>query len=198
MNIFIISGPSGVGKSHLVHELEKIGISSIDVYTDRKRRPTEKDVTDRVYMTKEEFDSILTDFLYWFEFQGNRYGYKLQDITDLRRKKLSASLTIPPSFIEKIMKLLPEGIIIHLHVDEKDFSLLSQRMKYRDISELDSQGEKELKNKKIQNRLDFARDELKVHKKIHKLISRGNKGKIFTITNDESLYAEVIPYIRNL
>ncbi len=86
----MITGSSGVGKTHLIHELTSLGIYSLEVYTDRSRRPSEKRTTDRVYLTKKEFISNADEFLYWFEFQGNRYGYKKADIE--RQKRLNSTI----------------------------------------------------------------------------------------------------------
>lgn len=196
MYTFVITGPSGSGKTHLIHELTSLGVYPLEVYTDRKRRPTEKKSTDRVYSTKEEFNSTLSEFLYFFEFQGNRYGYKKSDIEKQRTVGKSICFNIPPSFLPDILDRLPEAIVIYLYVDERHFPMLFDRMLKRDLSERESKSQEKIKVKKIEERLKHAKRELEGLTNIRKAALQNPKSRIFNISNDENLYKEVIPYIK--
>jgi guanylate kinase len=195
MNIFVIAGPSGVGKTHLITELGKEGIYPLEVYTDRKRRPTEKDTTDRVYLSEEQFSHSLSDFLYWFEFQGNRYGYKRSDIEHNKKTKRSIVFNIPPTFLPDLLKKLPEAIVIYLKVNKSNFGLLYDRMVARDIGKNDNEVTKEKKIVKIKRRLEFALREMENTADLEELILKNPFSKVFVINDDIALYKEVIPHI---
>lgn len=71
-NIYLIVGPSGVGKTTLVNALEEeFGYKAIESYTDRPQRyPDEK---GHIFLSREEFDN-LGKLVAYTEYNGNRYG----------------------------------------------------------------------------------------------------------------------------
>lgn len=170
----------------------------LEVYTDRLRRPTEDQETDRAYLTEAEFDSGLGEYIYWFEFQGSRYGYKKADIEKQKLAGQSVCFNIPPSFLPEILDRLPEAIVVYLHTEEKDFKLLFDRMAARDLSDLDSESVKTAKINKIKQRLDFAKRELERFEALKKAVFRNPLSRIFEISDDEALYRQVIPYLKKI
>ncbi|MFC1649169.1 hypothetical protein ACFL2C_00460 [Patescibacteria group bacterium] len=198
MNTFVITGPSGSGKSHLVYELEPLGVYPLEVYTDRTRRPTEAENTDRVYLSKRQFSLDLEDFLYWFEFQGNRYGYKHSDITKQRKLGNPICFNIPPSHIPNILEKLPEATAIYLKVEEKHFPMLERRMLQRDVSSHDDDVRRSAKLAKIKKRLEYALEEMQDLDTHRDAMSCNTSSRIFDISGDEVLYTEVIPHIKKL
>ena len=71
-NIYLIVGPSGVGKTSLANELEQcFGLKSIESYTTRPKR-TENE-RGHIFITDEEFDA-LQDVCSYTEYNGHRYG----------------------------------------------------------------------------------------------------------------------------
>jgi len=76
--LFVVSGPSGVGKGTTCRELLKIydDIKLSISATTRKIREGEVNGQHYFFKTDEEFDKIIKDdgFLEWAEFNGNRYG----------------------------------------------------------------------------------------------------------------------------
>jgi len=76
--LFVISGPSGVGKGTICKELLKNfdgAILSISATT-RPKSKMEQDGVSYFFKTNEEFDKLIAEdaFLEWAEFNGNRYG----------------------------------------------------------------------------------------------------------------------------
>ncbi|MBN1162928.1 hypothetical protein JXA34_04265 [Patescibacteria group bacterium] len=195
MKIFIVSGPSGVGKSHLINELSQKGLYPLEVYTDRKRRPFEGEITDRVYLTHKEFTDSLADFLYWFEFQGNRYGYKTSDIETNRKKSKSVVFNIPLTFLQDVLDKLPEAVVIHLDVDTDNFNMLYARMVARDLSGDETEDDKNQKLSKIKKRLDFAKKEIEEISDLGFITKHDPLSKVFVVKDNSTLYDEVIPYI---
>jgi len=198
VNIFVITGPSGSGKSHLIHEIITLGIYPLEVYTDREKRPSESKISDRVHLSLEEFSYSLEEFLYWFEFQGNRYGYKKKDIKKQKKLGNSVCFNIPPVFLSEILSRLPEAIVIYLNVREKHFPMLYTRMLKRDLyRNIDKHKEKVIKSK-IERRLEHARNELGLLETLKKLISNNPSSRVFDIYDDKILYKEVLPHIKKL
>ncbi len=195
MNIFAIVGPSGVGKSLLVSELVKEDFYSIPVFTDRAKRPGEKKVVDREYLTVEEFDKFLEKFIYWFEFQGHRYGYKKSDIEKCKRKNLNACLNITPTHLPYLINKLPELITIYLRVLPDNYDLLFKRMVKRDISSEDSESAKEDKIDKIKSRLNHALSEEENFGSLELFLTQNRFSRVFNIAGDGELFDDVLPYI---
>ena len=79
-NLFVISAPSGTGKTSLIKRAlidlieQKIKLSTS--YTTRKRRPEEKNGESYYFITKEEFEYMISkgDFVEHAEVFGNLYG----------------------------------------------------------------------------------------------------------------------------
>lgn len=77
--IFMIMGPSGVGKTTLVNELsKKYGYSVVQSYTTRERRTPNE--TGHTFISEKEFDR-LESLVAYTEFAGKRYGVT-QDMVD--------------------------------------------------------------------------------------------------------------------
>jgi guanylate kinase len=75
--LLVISGPSGVGKSSVVHALTKRVRFHFSVsWTTRERRPGERDGVDYVFVNRSRFlDNIESGgFLEWAEYSGHLYG----------------------------------------------------------------------------------------------------------------------------
>ena len=73
--LFVISGPSGVGKGTLVSMLRKnhLEIKLSVSATTRNLRPGEVDGVHYFFLTKEDFKNRIKsgEFLEWAEFSGN-------------------------------------------------------------------------------------------------------------------------------
>ncbi|MBN9329335.1 MAG: guanylate kinase [Comamonas sp. SCN 67-35] len=77
-NLFVVSAPSGAGKSSLVNalmELDALVRPSIS-HTTRAPRGQEKDGREYHFTTVEEFDAMVqaNAFVEWANVHGNRYG----------------------------------------------------------------------------------------------------------------------------
>lgn len=76
--VFVITGPSGVGKGTLIRELlQRVPNLELSVSaTTRSPREGELDGRDYHFLTPEEFERRVEedDFLEWATYSGNRYG----------------------------------------------------------------------------------------------------------------------------
>ena len=133
--------------------------------------------------------------MYWFEFQGNRYGYKKDDIEKQGKLGRSICFNITPTHLKFLLERLPEAVTIYLNTPVEDFDLLFRRMVERDISSGDSEEDREKKVKKIESRLEFALGEAIDYGEIEKVFSLNPMSRSFVVKDDRTLYEEVLPYI---
>lgn len=96
--IFVISAPSGTGKTTILKELmaEMSDIAFSISHTTRSPRQGEQDGVDYYFVDKEEFINIEKkgDFLEWAEVHGNYYGTSLSGINHQLTKGLDVFLDI--------------------------------------------------------------------------------------------------------
>ena len=96
--LFIVSAPSGTGKTTLVERLEQIlpNLCMSRSYTSRPARAGERDGIDYNFVTRAEFDAMIDrgEFLEWAEVFGNRYGTSRPDIERLQASGQDVVLVI--------------------------------------------------------------------------------------------------------
>ncbi|MDD2775223.1 MAG: guanylate kinase [Gallionella sp.] len=117
-NLFIISAPSGAGKTSLVHALLDIN-PHIDLsvsYTTRAPRAGEHDGRDYHFVTRETFIEMLNhgDFLESAEVYGNFYGTSQAWISNERARGRDILLEIDWQGAAQIRGLFPEAISIFI------------------------------------------------------------------------------------
>ena len=76
--LFVISGPSGVGKDTILNQMKKIYPSNhyVVTVTTRKKRVNEIDGKDYFFVTNEKFQDMIdsNEFLEWATVYNNNYG----------------------------------------------------------------------------------------------------------------------------
>ena len=76
--LFVISGPSGVGKDTILNQMKKIYPSNhyVVTVTTRKKRVNEIDGKDYFFVTNKEFQDMIdsNEFLEWATVYNNNYG----------------------------------------------------------------------------------------------------------------------------
>jgi guanylate kinase len=81
--LFIVSAPSGTGKTTLVERLVKVtpSLRMSRSYTSRRARPGERDGVDYNFITREQFEAMTREnaFLEWADIYGNYYGTAVAD-----------------------------------------------------------------------------------------------------------------------
>lgn len=113
-NLFIISGPSGVGKSTVISELMKLRDDlrfSISVTT-REKRKNETDGKDYFFVSDERFDELVENklLLEHASYVGKRYGTPKTYVEDKLKEGYNVILDIEVQGAALVKELKPEAI----------------------------------------------------------------------------------------
>ncbi len=115
-NLFVVSAPSGAGKTSLVRALlEQDNAVRLSVsYTTRPMRPGEVDGRDYHFVTREHFQEMLGqgDFLESAEVYGNYYGTSQSWLTGVLDGGEDVLLEIDWQGAAQVRKLFPEAITV--------------------------------------------------------------------------------------
>ena len=116
--LFVISGPSGVGKDALIEKLvaQDPGIRRSVSYTTRAPRPGEKDGVDYSFVSREQFDRLIDEgeFLEYASYDGNLYGTSAHRVADLEAAGFDVILKIDVKGAEQVRQRLPGATFIFL------------------------------------------------------------------------------------
>ena len=122
-NLFILAEPSGAGKSSLIKALmEKYASNSNNAmevsvsHTTRKPRPGEVDGQHYHYVSREQFEALIEQgvFFEWAEVFGNYYGTSRVTIEQTLHRGIDVFLDIDWQGARQVQKLMPDtcGIFI--------------------------------------------------------------------------------------
>lgn len=117
-NIFVISAPSGAGKSSLVKEVCKLNKNlklSIS-HTTRSLRPGELPGVDYYFVSKEEFINMLdnNDFIEYANVYGDYYGTNKTTISHFLNAGNNIILEIDWQGAQQIKSLIKEAVLIYI------------------------------------------------------------------------------------
>jgi len=116
--IFIISAPSGTGKTTLVKEvIQKLpGLQFSVSFTTRLPRPDEREGEDYHFVSHSTFQKMVerNEFLEWAEVLGNRYGTPRPDLKKTGLEGVDLILDIDTQGAKKITKEIAQPVLIYL------------------------------------------------------------------------------------
>jgi guanylate kinase len=150
--LFIVSAPSGTGKTTLVERLVEHtpSLKMSRSYTSRAAREGETDGVDYNFVTRSKFEAMVAggEFLEWAELFGNLYGTGALDTETVLASGHDVVLVID---VQGARKVRARGIeTTTVFVMPPSMAVLEQRLRGRSK---DSETE-------IQRRLQVARDEV--------------------------------------
>lgn len=151
--LFIISAPSGAGKTTLCKELLKhfkeirFSIS----HTTRQPRPDETEGIDYFFTSEKEFLKGIQNNTWaeWAEVHGNYYGTSIEFLNDALSSGSSVLLDIDFQGTMQILKTYPDAITIFIM--PPSIEILKSRLQYRGTESDDV----------IERRLIHAKQEMK-------------------------------------
>jgi guanylate kinase len=152
--VFVITGPSGVGKGTLIRELRtrlpdlELSISA----TTRQPREGEVDGRDYHFLSGEEFEHRMRseDFLEYASYSGNRYGTLRSEVEQRLEAGHSVLLEIEVQGAQQVRAAKPDSI--QIFIAPPDPAVLRERLASRGTDSAEA----------IDRRLEVAKQELAV------------------------------------
>ncbi len=131
--VFVITGPSGVGKGTLIAELcRRIpGLELSISATTRDPRPGEVDGRDYHFLDSAEFERRIdeNDFLEWATYSSNRYGTLRSEVEQRLEAGHSVLLEIEVQGAGQVRQSMPESVSVFIAPPEP--AALQRRLESR-------------------------------------------------------------------
>jgi guanylate kinase len=160
--LFVITGPSGVGKGTLIGRLlERVPALELSVSaTTRPPRPGERDGVDYHFLSDEQFDALAREgkLLEHATYSGRRYGTPRSEVEPRLADGRSVVLEIEVQGARQIREAMPEAV--RVFVAPPSPADLRARLEGRATD----------KPEDIERRLAAARDELDARKEFGHVI----------------------------
>jgi len=116
--VFVITGPSGVGKGTLIRGLmERLPKLELSVSaTTRAPRPGERDGVDYHFLSREEFDRRVAqgDFVEHADYAGRSYGTLRSELEDRVREGVPVVLEIEVQGARQVRAAMPEAVQVFI------------------------------------------------------------------------------------
>jgi len=147
--LFVVSGPSGVGKSSIIGRFlrEDHGATFSVSYTTRQKRPQEEDGKDYYFVSEETFREMAGEdrFLEWESVHGHFYGTPKKEVGETLERGVDMILDIDVKGALRVKDKCPEACLVFIEPPSKDEL----------INRLSRRGEKdlELRMKRVEEEL---------------------------------------------
>jgi len=134
-NLFIVSAPSGAGKSSLVNAAladDKQLALSVS-YTTRAPRPGETNGREYHFVDRKNFEAMLArgDFLESAEIYGNRYGTSKKWIAEARGQGRDIILEIDWQGAQQVRRAFPDAVSVFILPPPPVLAELERRLRAR-------------------------------------------------------------------
>ncbi len=164
---FVMSGPSGVGKTTIVknvlNELDDLEFSVS--YTTRPRREDEIDGVDYFFIDEGKFRTLIkkNEFLEWAEVHGHLYGTSKNYVDSRLNKGANVLLDIDVKGALNVKNIMKEKAVM-IFVAPPSFSELKERLIKRHTED----------KQNLEKRIEDAKDELSQITKFEYLLVNRN------------------------
>ncbi len=116
--VFVITGPSGVGKGTLIRGLRErfpdlyLSVSA----TTRQPRPGERDGVDYHFLTRDEFDRRVDEgeFIEHADYAGRSYGTLRSEVDDRLQRGVPVVLEIEVQGARQVRAAMPEAVQVFI------------------------------------------------------------------------------------
>ena len=170
--VFVVSGPSGVGKSTLLRRVIdadprlRFSVS----HTTRAPRQGERDGLDYYFVRREDFLRLVGEgaFLEHAEYQGNLYGTSRAEVEKAMRGGYDLILEVEVQGAQQLQRSLPEAV--RIFIEPASLDVLEERLRARNTES----------EAVLQRRLGTAREELPYASQCHHRIRNDALDKAVT------------------
>ena len=152
--LFVVSGPSGVGKSSIIEQFMKSDKGSLFSvsYTTRQKRPHEVEGKDYYFVDGALFQEMVDSdrFLEWEDVHAHRYGTPRKEVADALAEGLDMILDIDVKGALKVQEKCPEACLVFIEPPSKED--LVRRLSFRGEKDLElrmRRVEEELASKRL-------------------------------------------------
>ena len=132
-NLFIITGPSGVGKDAILNLMKKQYTSNhyVVTVTTRNKRNNEIDGKDYVFVTNQQFQQMINsdEFLEWAIVYNNKYGVPKNQVAQALSENKNVIIKTDVQGAKTIKKIMNEAKTIFLN--PPDISKLAEHLNSR-------------------------------------------------------------------
>jgi guanylate kinase len=116
--VFVITGPSGVGKGTLIRGLlERMPELELSVSaTTRAPRPAEQDGVDYYFLTPDQFEARVAngDFVEHAEYSGNRYGTLRSELERRLAEGAGVVLELEVQGARQVRRAIPAAVAVFI------------------------------------------------------------------------------------
>jgi guanylate kinase len=151
--LFVVSGPSGVGKSSIIEKFMKTDEGSLFSvsYTTRQKRPHEVEGKDYYFVDGPLFQEMVDNdrFLEWEDVHAHRYGTPRKEVADALARGLDMILDIDVKGALKVQEKCPQACLVFIEPPTKED--LVKRLSLRGEKDL------ELRMKRVEEELASKR-----------------------------------------
>ena len=176
--LYLITGPSGVGKTTVAHELLKTypNMERLITFVTRPPRPGEVDGIDYHFINEEQFDDMKQngDLFEHDAHYGYNYGNSRKELERIWQAGKIPLMVLDINGVKSVEKIIPEAVSIFIKADSMEH--LRARIQKRPMSEADF----EKRWSKVTSEMDQAHE------------------CDFMITNEEGKLDEAVESIRRI
>ena len=131
--LFVISGPSGVGKDAVLSKIRLLRrrYHFTITATTRRMRPGEKDGADYFFLDRETFKRMIEEgeLMEWAEVHGNLYGVPKSQVIEAQDSGLDVIIQVDVQGAATIKRMMPEATLVFL--EPPDARALAERLRKR-------------------------------------------------------------------
>lgn len=194
-DIYIFSGPSGVGKTSIISEVRKrvSGLGYSISHTSRAPRHNETDGVDYHFVSKDSFLKMRDAgaFVEWAEVYGHLYGTSIESLNKQTDKGLDVILDIDSQGAKNIKTIFKDSISIYIL--PPSIETLEQRLNTRAAD--DSQVINHRVNKAVDDLRDSVRyDYLVINDDLEKAVSEAQA----IITSSRCRNSRMLPFVKEM